>query len=337
MKKFSSLMESCTTADVNQGNSLSLGVTNHYTPVQNIVTNLRNLFTIIIPVVASVAEDGVSVKLNSNRFVNKEEINKVLYQPVYQSQSIYSYITAQGLDLVKMVNLGLYWVVYFCPSDIKTAEPGVEPDAAAYPCEGQVEEEAEMFNFTINESDDDEELKDLTKEKISELIDNKDKVKSAKQLELLVGQEMELPREYYFAGVKDKQGNESIALRWKYTVKRPKGLTAELTRSLLNIYGNTKDGIWVGDFDDDSLFSLPEEVKKLIENILEFLGAEKTNDPCVWSLDGDKKDDKSDKDEEKKDDEPKDTDKKDDDKKDDKKDEEDVEDDKSREDNDLLG
>lgn len=336
MKKFSSLMESCTTADVNQGNSLSLGVTNHYTPVQNIVTNLRNLFTIIIPVVASVAEDGVSVKLNSNRFVNKEEINKVLYQPVYQSQSIYSYITAQGLDLVKMVNLGLYWVVYFCPSDIKTAEPGVEPDAAAYPCEGQVEEEVEMFNFTINESDDDEELKDLTKEKIHELIDNKDKVKSAKQLELLVGQEMELPREYYFAGVKDKQGNESIALRWKYTVKRPKGLTAELTRSLLNIYGNTKDGIWVGDFDEDSLFNLPEEVKKLIENILEFLGAEETKDPCVWSLEGDKKDNKHDKDEEEKDDDTKDTDKHDD-KKDDKKDEEDVEDDKSREDNDLLG
>ena len=55
MKRFSKLNESCVTSDVNQGNALSLGVSNHYTPVQNIVTNIRNLFSMIIPVVASVA------------------------------------------------------------------------------------------------------------------------------------------------------------------------------------------------------------------------------------------------------------------------------------------
>ena len=65
-------------------------------------------------------------------------------------------------------------------------------------------------------------------------------------------------------------------------------------------------------------FQLPDEVKKLIENILELLGAEKTDDECVYSLDA-KKDDKED------------------DKKDDKKDdEEDVEDDKSRDEDDVL-
>ena len=292
MKKFSEIFtEACVTSDVNQGNSLALGVSNHYTPVQNIVTNVRNLFSIIIPVVASVAEDGVSVKLNSSKFVNKEEINKILYQPVYQSQSLSSFIMSQGLNVVKMVNLGMYFVVYFSPSDIKQAAPGIEANPASFPCEGQIEEEAEMYNFLINESDDDEELKDLTKEKLNELIQSKDKVKAAKALELMVGQEMELPREYYFAGVKDKQGNESIALRWKYTVKRPKGMTAEVTRSLINIYGLDKDGIWVGDFDEDSMFKLPDEVKKLIESVIDFLGAEKTDDPCVWDLSGEKKDD----------------------------------------------
>lgn len=245
---------------------------------------------------------------------------------------------SQGLDLIKMINLGMYWVVYFSPRDIKQAMPGMEADPASYPCEGQVEEETEMFNF-IMESDDDEELKDLTKEKLAEIIQMKDKVKAAKQLELLVGTEMELPREYYFAGVKDKQGLESIALRWKYTVKRPKKMTAEATRSLINIYGLDKDGVWVADFDDEAMFKLPDEVKKLVENILEFLGAEKTDDPCVWDLSGEKKDDSKDSEEdsnknngnkeaekeEKKDSSEESSDNK-----------EDVEDDKSREENDLL-
>ena len=144
---------------------------------------------------------------------------------------------------------------------------------------------------------------------------------------------MELPREYYFAGVKDKQGNESIALRWKYQVKRPKGMSAEVTRSLVNIYGMDKDGIWVGDFDEDTMFNLPDEVKKLIENVLDFLGAEKTDDPCVYSLSGEskKEDDKDNKDtegskEEKNEETPKHDDSS----------SEDVEDDKSREENDLL-
>jgi hypothetical protein len=331
MKRFSDLMESCTTADVNQGNSLALGVTNHLTPVNNIVTNVRNLFA-SVPVIASVGEDGVSVKLNSTRFVNKDEINKILYEPIWQSTSLSSYIISQGLDLIKMINLGVYWVVYFSPRDIAFAQPGAEPKQAVAPVKEQFNEEVEM-DALVNESDDDEELKDLTKKKLQEIIDSKDKVKSAKQLELLVAQELELPREYYFAGVKDKQGLESIALRWKYTSKRPKGKTAEMTRSLINIF-NTEDGVWVGDFDEDSYFKLPDEVKKLIESILEFLGAEKTDDPCVWEL---KEKDNSDKgDEENKDNEESSDNKSEEENKEDKGEKEDVEDDKSREGEDLI-
>ena len=95
-----------------------------------------------------------------------------------------------------------------------------------------------------------------------------------------------------------------------------------------------KEGIWIGDFDEDSMFKLPDEVKKLIESILEFLGAEKTNDPCVWSLEA-KDNDSSKKDEEESKD-----DTKEEGGEDKSQDKEDVEDDKSRDEgdaNDLLG
>ena len=144
MKKFSNLNEACVTSDVNPGNSLAIGVSNHYTPVQNIVTNIKNLFSMIIPIVASVAEDGVSVKLNSSKFVSKSEITKLLNQPIYQSQSLKTFISQQGLDLIKMINLGQYWVVYFSPSDVKQAMPGLEANPSAMPVKEQFLEEVEM-------------------------------------------------------------------------------------------------------------------------------------------------------------------------------------------------
>ena len=289
MKKFSkSINEGCVTADVNPGNAYSnTGVMNHLTPVGNIVTQIRNLFSPLTGVVASVAEDGFSVKLNSSKFVSKEEVNKILYDMTsMRNVSIDSLIRQSGLNVQKLIPIGQYFVVYYSPSDIKGAKPGVEPEPANLPCKEMLSidnDEVEMFAF-ITESDDDEELKDITKEKINELIKAKDKVKAAKQLELLVTQEMELPREYYFAGVKSKDGDESIALRWKYTRKRPHNRSSESVRSILNIFDDSDEGIWVQDFVKDSMFQLPDEVKKLIESVLEFLGAEKTNDPAVWSL-----------------------------------------------------
>lgn len=308
MKVFSKYINEsgCATADVNQGNALlNTGVTNHLTPIGNIVTNVKNLFCLPLGVVASVGEDGVSVKLNSSRFTSPQEIQKVLYNyEIMRGTCLAAYIMSQGLDLCKSVNVGQFYVVYFCPSDIKSSQPGVEPEQANLPCKEQLDFEAEMVNV-IKESEDDEEIADVTKKKLSELINSKDKVKAAKQFELLIGQEMELPREYYFAGVKDKAGNESIALRWKYTRRAAKNQTTEITKSLINIYDEGKDGVFVADFDKDSMFQLPEEVKKLIENILEFIGAQETDDPCVYSLNGegakkkdeeDKSDDKSSKD-----------------------------------------
>ena len=41
-----------------------LGVTNHLTPVENIVTNVRNFFSSQMSMVVSKAEDGFSLKCN---------------------------------------------------------------------------------------------------------------------------------------------------------------------------------------------------------------------------------------------------------------------------------
>ena len=281
--------EGCVTADVNPGNAYSnTGVTNHLTPVANIVAQIRNLFSPLTGVVASIAEDGFSVKLNSSKFATQEEVNKILYDTtIMRGTSLASYIMQQGLSVMKMINVGQYFVVYFCPNDIKGAGKTDEVPANI-PCKEMQEldiEETEMYSL-IKESDDDEEIKDITRQKVSEFINSKDKVKAAKQLELLLTQELELPREYYFAGVKSKDGDESIALRWKYTKNRPHNKTSENVRSILNIYDMSGEGIWVQDFDKDSMVTLPDEVDKLIHSVLDFLGAEETDNPAVWSLEG---------------------------------------------------
>ena len=358
MKIFSKYInEQCTTADVNPGNSLMrTGVSNHITPIGNIVTNVKNLFATRLGVVASVAEDGVSIKLNSSHFTDKKEIEKILYNyEIMRGTCLATYIMSQGLDLMKTVEIGQFYVVYFCPKDIMTAMPGVEPEQASLPCKEMADFNLQEAEMILIHEDAEEELADVTKEKLQEILKMTDRVKAAKQLELLVNQEMELPREYYFAGVKDKMGNESIALRWKFTRSGGKGQTVEITKSLINIYDDTDDGVWVSDFAEDSLVELPEEVETLIKNVLDFIGASEGDKKGVYSLSGeskkkddddedDKKDDEKDKDkddekDDKKDDEKGSDDKKDDDeddKKDDEKDKDDKKDDKKDDVDDLL-
>ena len=329
--------ESACTADKNPGNNFNLGVTNHYTPVENIVTNVKNLFCAMLGIVATVGEDGISVKLHSSQFVSEKTVYDRLYNVMYNSQSLYSYISQQGLSVVKLVQVGQYYVVYFCPEDIKTATAADEEAIKQLaqhcdaPCTEMLQmciEESELSTITEGGNDDDEdELDKLRAKQVNELIVIKDKVKAAKQFGALIAAQMSLPSEFYFCGVKSKDGDESIALRWRYIKRRPHGKSSEVIRSLINIFGVGDEAVWVQDFDKNSYFELPDDVKKLIENILEFLGAEKTSDPCVYKI---ADDDKKDEDKKKKEEE---------DKK--KKDEEDdkTEDDKSRGDDsdDLLG
>lgn len=372
MKKFTNFFENFT--EKNNGNDmLKTSVTNHYTPVQNILTNINNLFCCRLSIAATVAEDNVSIKLTSSKFTNDKAINDILYWPLYsdvnyQQSTLAAYIQAQGLTKVTKVNLGGgYWVVYFSPTDIKSAEDPKQlaanecpacTDCCPCPCEA-AESMLDEFELStiINEDDDEEEMKSQTVEKVLALLDGPDKVKAAKQLELLVANEIQLPREFYFAAIKFKSGEEAIALRWKYTKKMPFGkaegedkykeITIENTRSIMHIFGKGDQAIWVQDFDKESIVQLPDEVKKLIENILDLLEADKTDNPAIYKLTGERKE-REDKDEDKDKDENKDKgeDKDKDEKKDDdllggdedKKEESDDEDDDSRGDksDDLL-
>lgn len=324
MKRFSQLNrinEHCVSDDVQPGNALSsTGVTNHYTPIENILLNVKNLFATHLGVVAAVGEDGVSLKLTSSKFTDEHAINKVLYEyGLYRDQTLASYIRSQGLDTIKIVNLGRDNIVYFVPSDIATANvPQCEEPAetASKACTEQLMlniDEAELY--TINE-DDDEELEDTTLKQLLEIIDSKDKVKGAKQLELIVSQQIQLPREYYFAGVKDTNGDESIALRWRYTSKRANNMSSTVTYSLINIYSTKDEGIWVASLAEDSILKLPEEVQALVDNILnDVLHAKQSKNKAIWTVGKDIHDRGDDDDDEKDDD----------DKKDDKKDTDDDE------------
>ncbi len=306
MKTFTTLNEQCVTSDVNPGNLGSLGVTNHLTPVQNILTNVRNFFATQLGVVASIGEDGVSIKLNSSKFVNKEEIEKVLNNPIQRNMSIKQYIQSQGLDLIKMIALGQYWVIYFSPSDVKIAAPGMEAVPATAPVKEQLEmniDEAEFTTYQMLFEDEDEEVKNPNKDELAEIFSMTDKVKAAKKLEALVSKEIELPREYYFAAVKTVKGKEVIALRWKYTKRTGKKETSELTKSLMHIYDDGE--IFCGDLDKNSMFKLPTETNTLINNVLDMFDAEKTNDSAIFKIkdfekkDSSKEDNKEDKGEDK--------------------------------------
>jgi hypothetical protein len=260
----------------------------------------------------------------------------------YGTSSLYGYIISQGLPKVSFINLGGYYVVYFSPDDIKAAQDPQKMALNAMPeaANESMIDEFEIGTF-IKEDDSEEEMKSETVSKVLELLDGPDKVKAAKQLELLVSKEIQLPREYYFSAIKFKSGEEAIALRWKYTKKMPFGkaegdgeykeTTVENTRSLMHIFGKGEKAIWVQDFDEDSLVELPEEVKKLIQSILDLLEAGETDNPSVFSLTGERKERKDDE----KDDKDKDENDEDDDKGSKSDDDDDSEDDDSRGDDTL--
>lgn len=329
MKTFSRLNESAKTTDTQPGNDLAkTGITNHYTPIENILTNVKNLFALKLGVVAAIGEDNVSLKLHSSKFVDDQSINSVLYEPIDRFTNLYSYITSQGLNKMTKVDLGQYTVLYFSPTDVKTAQDPQKMVNVPTTVVATESFENEIVNI-IKEDDSEEEMKDVTLEKFLELIESKDKVKAAKQLELLVSQQIELPREFYFAAIKFKTGEEAIALRWKYTKKLPTGQSTESVRSIMHIFGKGDKAIWVQDYDKESIVQLPDDVKKLIDNILEMIDADKTDDPAIFKLTGERKEreDKKDKD---KDENNENDDNKDDDTKEKKSGDDDDEDDDSR-------
>lgn len=305
--KFRLMNESCVTADKNRGNDIKLGVTNHLIPINNIVSNVRNLFQPKLGIVACVAEDEVSIKLHSSKFVDKHSVEVLLNDHVYNNLNLKDYIIQQGLDTIKLVNLGQYYVVYFSPSDIAACPAGNEP---GIPCEelkecNLIECEIDTLNSMIFE-DDEEELEDEDRKKLIEIVKMPDKYKAAKQFAALISKEIELPADYYFAAVKDSDNHESIALRYKFQKRRPFGKTTDITKSIMNIYNMGEQGIWIDDMDKydkkeskDLVVNKVDPTYTLIKSILDFIGAKPTDDECVWSL-PEKTDDEDEKKEKKK-------------------------------------
>ena len=266
------------------------GVSNHYTPIQNIITNVRNLFAPYFGLVVEPGEDGVSIKIHNSGFISREAVNDILYKKVDRFTSVADYICQQGLCAIKLVNVGKFYVVYFCPTDIKTAEnPNVMssdiPGNIDAPCQEQLYlnvEEAELSSINEESISWDEEMEDKTKEQIIDILDNTDKIKAANEFAELLGHAITLPEGVYVKAVKDSSGNESIAIRKKCTKRRPFGQSVEIVKSLINIYHKGNDGIWVDPFENKE--ALDEDVVNLITSILNWLGAEETGDPCVWKL-----------------------------------------------------
>ena len=150
--------------DCNPGNNVNRGVTNHLTPLNNIITNVRNFFGSTMGVIVEPGEDGVSLKLHSSKFVCPKEVSKVIDQPYLGNTSLHSYICQQGLCNMKLINLGSYYIVYFGPNDIRTAENPDKVAADAKCCKAVACTEMLQYNLnecemdSLNEAFDDEEL-----------------------------------------------------------------------------------------------------------------------------------------------------------------------------------
>lgn len=275
--------------DCNPGNDVKLGVTNHLTPLNNIITNIRNFFGSTMGIVVEPGEDGVSLKLHSSKFVCPKEVSKVIDQPYLGNTSLHSYICQQGLCNMKLINLGSYYVVYFGPNDIRTAE---NPDKVAADAKCCVAcSEMLQFNLfecemdSINEAFDDEELEDKTKEQLLKFIQGTDKVKCAQKLSELLADDLNLPEDYYFCGVKDAEGNESIALRYKFQKRRPFGKEVTLSKTLINIYNVGENAVWVEAFLTKDKNS--DTMNRIVETTLKLIGAQPTDDPCVYVISSD--------------------------------------------------
>lgn len=272
MKKLSELyLESF---DSNPGNSLDcLGVTNHYTPINNIIVAIRNLICCRLGVIAEPGEDGVSIKLHSSKFTDEESINALLYDKLDRFTSLDSYIRMQGLTKRTIVDLGAYKVVYYSPEDIKQAE---NPEIMAQVPDVDIEPTTECLKNikAILEEQEDKSVNWV------EIFDNEDKTVAAALFQDKIKDKIELPINYYVKATKDANNNVCVAIRKKYDFRKPFGETIEKIKSIINIY--SPDNIWVPGYQDCIILS--EIDKEIIENVLAIINAKETDDKCKFTL-----------------------------------------------------
>lgn len=271
----------------------TIGVMNHLTPVQNIITNINNLFASQLSIVAEPGKDNVSILVHSSFFYDKDTTFRQLYLPVWNDKvSLASYVAQQGLNNIKVIPTGNAeeCMALFCPSDMPqlgydgSCDIGCEPKCA---CESN---EIEYDQFTFEEGEDmmngiknygfgDQEIESIQKKDLREILGSKDKVKAAKMFNDILKNNMRMPENYYIKAVRDEDGNESIALRYRYEKKKPFGKSVTLTKSIVNIYNTEDGGIWVDDAEN-----LPEEMKGVVDDMLNFVGVRRTGDPNSFSV-----------------------------------------------------
>lgn len=316
MKTFSKLLiKECGVEPQNLDN----GVMNHYIPIENIVINVRNLFAQYWGLVVEPGEDNQTLKIYNSQFTSEDTIFRILNFKPDGRTSLLSYVTMQGLPKVKLVNLGSVYVVYFYATDIAGQEDPESLATNSLPanqdcanpdnciCDktctddmcsaGYTECEISDLSKYIIESDEQTplfysgeiDLEDPTLRAIREITGESDKVKACGDFEKAIENNIQLPDGYYWKGVKDKDGLESIALRKKFMKRRPFGKEQECVKSLMNIYNNEEGGIWVEPFDHKD--RLDREESQLLDSILAFIQAVPSDDPCVWSVKPDLGDD----------------------------------------------
>ena len=217
--------------DSNPGNTLNcLGVSNHYTPINNILIAIRNLICYRLGIIAEPGEDEVSIKLHSSRFTDDESIKAMLYDKIDRFTSLDSYIKSQGLTKRTIVDLGAYKVVYYSPEDIKQAE---NPEVMAQVPDVDMEPTTECL----------ENIKTILEEQDSDKVDwidilsNEDKNVAAALFYDKIKNKIDLPENYYYVkATKDANGNTCVAIRKKYEFRKPFDENIEKVKSIINIY-----------------------------------------------------------------------------------------------------
>ena len=270
---------------VTSGIGMTQGVMNHYTPIDNIIINTRNIFGALLGLVVSKGEDGISLKIQSSSFTNPEVTRNILYNSTFDGHTyLYTYIINQGLRGLKILDLGSTCIAYFFPNDL--AEDPCSNDACCGCREMKESRIIECELATIEESsvneDQEVELEDRTKEELAEIINNNNKVKGAADFANKMANVITLPENMYIKATKDIDGHECISLRYKTVKRRPFGGKMDSVTSLMNIYCTGANAVWVDAFLNKGLYD--DDVINVINSILQFIGAEETSDEAVWNI-----------------------------------------------------
>ena len=270
---------------VTSGIGMTQGVMNHYTPIDNIIINTRNIFGALLGLVVSKGEDGISLKIQSSSFTNPEVTRNILYNSTFDGHTyLYTYIINQGLRGLKILDLGSTCIAYFFPNDL--AEDPCSNETCCGCREMKESRIIECELATIEESSVNEEqeveLEDRTKEELAEIINNNNKVKGAADFVNKMANVITLPENMYIKATKDIDGHESISLRYKTVKRRPFGGKMDSVTSLMNIYCTGANAVWVDAFLNKGLYD--DDVINVINSILQFIGAEKTSDEAVWNI-----------------------------------------------------